>query len=91
MRVARQILSPSVKDAEETDLRSQMLGIGSEFEQGFRTGAEQQVVEHLGVLLAKGVQFLGQGKDHMKVGDAKEFLFSRPASVDVPGLGGFGR
>ena len=72
----RQVLSPSVKDAEKTDLGSQMLWIASEFEHGFRAGTEQQIVDHLGVPLAKGVEFLREGKDHMEVGDAEQFLFA---------------
>jgi len=73
----RQILSPGVEDAEKTDLGSQVLCIGSEFEHCFPAGTEQQVVEHLGVPLAKCVEFVRQRKDHMKVGDAQQFLFSR--------------
>src|SRR6266567_2297658 len=73
----RQILSPGVKDAEKTDLGSQMLRIGSQIEHSFRAGAEQQVVDHLGVSRAEWIEFLREGKDHMEIGDAEQFLFSR--------------
>ena len=73
----RQILSPGAEDAEKTDLGSQMLRIGSQIEPSFRAGAEQQVVDHLGVPLAEWIEFLGEGKDHREIGDAEQFLFSR--------------
>jgi hypothetical protein len=62
-----QILSPRMKAAEKPDLGTQMLPIGSELEQGFRAGAEQEVVEQRGVSSAKRIQLVGQGKDHMEV------------------------
>jgi len=66
-----------VQDAEKADLGSQMLRIGSYCEHGFRAGAEQQVIEHRGVSLAKRIQLVWQGKDHMEVGDAEQFLLAR--------------
>jgi hypothetical protein len=43
-------LSPTVQDAEKAELRSQMLRIGGNGLQGFRSGAEQQAV-HLAFVL----------------------------------------
>jgi hypothetical protein len=50
VRVMQKILSPSVQDAEETDLSSQMFGIGCNLEQRFRAGAKQETIESLFVL-----------------------------------------
>jgi hypothetical protein len=77
-----EILSPRVENAEETDLGAPVPGIGGEFEHGFRAGTKQQVVDHLGVPLTQGLEFLGEGKDYVEVGDTEQFLFSR----DEPAL-----
>ena len=50
MRVKFELLIPGVQHAEEADLRTEMLGIASDFEKRFRTGAKQKIVDHLLVL-----------------------------------------
>jgi hypothetical protein len=39
-----------MQDAEETDLCAEVSGIASDFEEGFGTGAEQEVVKDFLVL-----------------------------------------
>ena len=39
-------LSPGVQDAEEADLRPQMLGITRDVQQGLRDGSKEQAVEY---------------------------------------------
>jgi hypothetical protein len=39
-----------MQHAEETDLRTEMLGIAGDFEKCFRTGAKQEIVKYLLVL-----------------------------------------
>ncbi len=62
-----QFLSPGMQDGKEADLGFQILPAGSGFEQRFRGGSEQQVVDHYLVLQCQRSQLIGQGKDHMKV------------------------
>ena len=50
MGVGCEFLTPGVQHAEEADLGSEMSGIASDFEKGFRAGAEQQIVDDLLVL-----------------------------------------
>jgi len=50
MRVMFELLIPGVQHAEETDIRAEMLGIASNFEECFRTGSEQQIVHELLIL-----------------------------------------
>ena len=45
VRMMQQILSPSVQDAQEADLRAQVFRIGGDLEQRLRAGAEQQTIE----------------------------------------------
>ena len=40
MRVNFDFLSPGVQDAEEADLRAEMLGIARDFQKSFRAGAK---------------------------------------------------
>ena len=50
LRVQFEFLSPTVRRTEETDFCTEMLGIASNFQKGFRTGTKQKVVEDLLVL-----------------------------------------
>jgi hypothetical protein len=50
LRVQFEFLSPTVRRTEETDFCTEMLGIARDFQKGFRTGAKQEIVEHLLVL-----------------------------------------
>ena len=50
MRVHFEFLTPGVQHAEEADLCTEMFGIVSDFEKGFRTGAKQEIVNDLLVL-----------------------------------------
>ena len=50
VRVKIELLAPSVQDTEETDLRTEVFRVASDFEKGFRTGTEQKIVDNLLVL-----------------------------------------
>jgi hypothetical protein len=50
VRVHIELLAPSVQDTEETDFRTEVFRITSDFEKGFCTGTEQEIVENLFVL-----------------------------------------
>ncbi len=47
VRMMFKLLIPGVEHAEEADLRAEMFGIPSDFEQRFGAGAEQQIVNDL--------------------------------------------
>ena len=51
MRVMQQGGSPGVQDGEEANLRAQMFGIGGDGAQGLGRGLEENVVDHLLVLV----------------------------------------
>jgi hypothetical protein len=49
-----EILIPGVKHTEEADFGTEMFGIASDFEEGFGTGLQQQMVQDFLVLQGKG-------------------------------------
>ena len=50
MRVLFEFLIPGVEHTEEADLGAEMSGIASDFEEGFGTGLQQQMVQDFLVL-----------------------------------------
>ena len=75
--VRLQGLSPGVQDAEKSDLRAEMFGIGSYFQQGGGSGSEQEMIKLPRVVLRQEVEFVGNGEDHVKVRGGQQFLFPR--------------
>ena len=77
MRVQEQILSPRVKNAEKTNLRSEILGIACNLAECFSHGAKQEVVEFRLILQDERVEFMRQREDHVEVPGWKQFQFPR--------------
>lgn len=76
MRVSEQVLAPGMQDGEESDLGAQVLGIGGHLEKGFRTSAEQEVIEDLFVLQHQWRELMRQGEDNVDIGDRQEFILA---------------
>src|SRR5215471_15358209 len=76
MRMAQQVLTPRVQDAQKSDLRPQMLRISSNLKKCGGAGLEQQAIEHFRIVLAEWIQLMGNGEYHMKVGHAEHFFFA---------------
>src|SRR4249919_4000722 len=70
----QQVLPPGVKDAEETNLGSQMFGVARHFTKRFSNRAEQEVIECLLILQHKCVQLVRQREDDVEVTRLKQFL-----------------
>ena len=86
VRMMRQLLSPSMKHAEEANLGAEVFGIAGNLDQGFGTETEQQCVDQFLVLQCERRQEMGHGEDDVSVGDGKKFF---PALVD-PAQSGIG-
>jgi hypothetical protein len=56
-----------MKNGEETNLRSQMLGIGSYGAQGFGGGLKENVIDHLLVLVSDRGNLIRDGEDDMEI------------------------
>jgi hypothetical protein len=54
-----EFLIPGVKHTEEADLGAEMFGIASDFEEGFGTGVQQEMIEEFLVLQGEWRQFMG--------------------------------
>ncbi len=63
-----------MEDAEEANLRAQVLGVGRDFEERRSAGVEEQAVEEALVLIGEWSQWVRQRKDHMNVTNGEEFL-----------------
>lgn len=73
MRMEKQVLSPTVKYGEKTDLGAQMLGIGSDGRQGLGSGSEEYAVDEMFVLVSDGSNLFGNGEDDMKIVRVENF------------------
>jgi hypothetical protein len=76
-----------VEHAQETDLCSKMLRIGSNLQERCSAGAEQEVIDHLFVLQSQPRQFVRNREDHVDVLHGQQFLAAfREPSVTSVGL-----
>ena len=67
MVMGQQVGTPGVQDGEESDLGAEPLRICSHLEQSPGAGLEQQIEESPGSRERQRVQFVGHGKDDMKI------------------------
>ena len=58
VRVMFEFLIPGVEHTEEADFGAKMLGIASDFEEGFGSGLQQQIVQDFFVLQGERRQFM---------------------------------
>ena len=62
-----------MQDRKETDVGSQVARISCYLEQGFRTGAEQEVIENLLVLQRQWGELGRESEDNMDIGNRQKF------------------
>lgn len=74
MGMQAEVLPPGVQDAEEADLRSEVLGVGCDFKHSLGGGAEEQIVEQPGMSLTERVQRMRQCEDDVEVRHGKQVL-----------------
>ncbi len=77
MRMNFEFLAPGMQHAEEANFRTEVSRIASDFEKGFGTGAEQEIVEDLLVLQNQWRQAAGEGEDHVQVAGREQFSSTR--------------
>jgi hypothetical protein len=70
-----------MQHGDDADIRAQALGIGGQFKHGFLDRPEQEIIEAFFIAQGKWVEFMRDGKDHMKIPDRQQF----PESVIDPG------
>ena len=74
MRMMFQLLSPTVKHAEEADFRSQAFGISGDLNQRFSAEPEQHCVDELFVLQCELRQKSGDCEYNMRIWNRKKFF-----------------
>ena len=67
MRMNCEFLAPGMQHTEEANLCAEVSRIASHFEKGFRTGAEQKIVEDLLILQNQWRQAAGECEDHVQI------------------------
>src|SRR5438445_2967346 len=73
MGMETEVLIPGVQHGEEADLRAEVPRIASDFEKGFRTGTEQQIVDDFLVLQGQYRELWRKCEDHMDVARGEKF------------------
>lgn len=66
-------LAPGVEYGEETDLSTEVLGIGTDGAQRLRGGGEEHVVEQRPILKGDGGDRFGQGEHDMEILTLEQF------------------
>ena len=86
VRVKLQTLIPGVQDAEEADLRAQMMWIAGHLQERLCTGVKQQVEDHLLVLQRHWRQFARQSEYRVDVASGQKLPLPRrePAQGALP-------
>jgi hypothetical protein len=72
----KQVLSPRVKDGDDTDLGSEVFGIGCDFQQGLCAGSEQQIVKQTRVFQGQHIEFVSE--HDMETSGVEEFAYRQP-------------
>src|ERR1700674_6063879 len=72
MRMMLELLVPGVKDAEESDLRAEVLRIAGDRKQCFGTDPKQQGIDLAFVLQGQRGKVSWQRKDHMDVAGGQQ-------------------
>lgn len=85
MRVHLQTLVPGVKDAEESDVSSQVVGIAGDLQQSGGAGVKEQVVDHPFVLQCNGSEFPRQSKDYVYIAGGQQLPLAGFQPAD-PGI-----
>src|SRR5258708_6280635 len=77
VRMNFEFLAPGMQHAEEANLCAEVSRMASDFEKGFGTGAEQEIVEDLLVLQNQWRQAAGECEDHVQVAGREQFSSTR--------------
>jgi len=75
----QEVLPPGMENADHPHLGAEMFGVLGQFRERLGGRVKKEVVQELRVHGNQGVQFGGEGEDHMEVFDRQEVL---PASLD---------
>jgi hypothetical protein len=72
--IIHEVLTPGMQNADSSYPYTEMFGVICEFQERFRYGSKKKIVHDLLIHRYKGIQFRGDGEDHMEILDGKEVL-----------------
>ncbi len=75
MRMGKEVLGPGVENAEDPDLRAEVLRIRRDFQEGGGRGSEQEVVKLAGIVERQQVEFVRKREDDVEVSSGQQLLF----------------
>lgn len=67
MGVVKEVLAPSMKDRKKPDLRTEVLGVGSDSPQSLCSCAEHNIVHGAGILECDRCDLVGYGESNVKI------------------------
>jgi hypothetical protein len=62
-----EVLAPGVENTDTPDLCAEMFRVVCELREGFGDRAEEKIVQDLAVHGDQGIEFRGEGEDHMEI------------------------
>ncbi len=74
-----EVLTPGMENTDHPHLGAEMFGVLYQFRERLGGGLKEQVVQGLWVPGDQGIQFGGEGEDHVEVFNGQEVF---PASLD---------
>jgi hypothetical protein len=69
-----EVLPPGVQNADTSYLRPEMFRVLCELHERFGDRTEKKIVQDLAVHGYQGIEFRGEGEDHMEIRDGQEIL-----------------
>ena len=69
-----EVLAPGVQNANTPDLCPEMFRVVCELRERFGDRTEEKIVKDLAVHGEQGIEFGGEGEDHMEIRDGEEVL-----------------
>jgi hypothetical protein len=74
-----EVLTPGMQKADRPDPCAKMFLVMGEFHERLRYGSKKKIVHDLSIHRYQGLQFRGDGEDHMEIRNGQEVL---TASLD---------
>ena len=72
-----EILTPGMQKADRPDPGAKMFLVMGEFQERLRCGSEKKIVHNLSIHRYQGIQFRGEGEDHVEIRNGEEVLTAR--------------
>jgi hypothetical protein len=72
-----EVLTPGMQKADRPDPCAKMFRVMGKFQERLRYGSKEKIVHDLPIHRYQGIQFRGDGEDHMEILNRKEIITAR--------------